>query len=485
MVQLTSLLLVSLGISGQVESFRPYVHRNGHLNLQNGRAESTHIWSSAARSRIWATNKVRLVTQISLQMSTSPTTEKNSNNFQLEQSIWMFQNKFPISYEVATNSKNTSDEKNVVPILLLNGFGVGSFHQHRLMKQILLQHQNSQDSTTEYKIYAIDYLGQGKSWPINCNDGMSEDENNLGYSADMWIDQLTGFIQQIIIPSNGKVHIVGNSVGGYLGTILSYRNPELVASLTLLNATPVWGLNLPFWDGKLPAPALPKLVGRTLFDTIRNIDIIDQYLDVAYVHKAAYDGSYIDSFDGWGSKNSRSQSIENENTPLNLKIRGCTEGNGGHAAFASILWSPPASSNGQDASSPVGFYDALQQLPIDVLLLFGSNDEWCTPAVAKRMHTTLHSRSRSVAGNVGAPFQRYVTIDNAAHCPNHEAPTAVAKVLHSWLSSTPSSRSEVPLVVDDERLVKEPWGEVVLREVTIEESESLGLLDKLVSSMVG
>jgi hypothetical protein len=53
------------------------------------------------------------------------------------------------------------------------------------------------------------------------------------------------------------------------------------------------------------------------------------------------------------------------------------------------------------------------------------------------------------------------------------------------LSGTPSSQSEVPLVVDDERLVKEPWGEVVLREVTIEESESLGLLDKLVSSMVG
>ncbi|KAL3781828.1 hypothetical protein HJC23_011137 [Cyclotella cryptica] len=422
-------------------------------------------------------------------MSTVSTTEETEAYFKLEQKTWTFREKYPIAYEVATcNTKATdmNDQTNTVPVLLLNGFGVGTFHQHRLMKQLLLQSCDTSRAKSQYKIYGLDYLGQGKSWPLKCNDGMSEDEYNLGYSADMWIEQLTNFIQQVIIPSTShKVHIVGNSVGGYLGTILSYRHPHLVSSLTLLNATPVWGLNLPSWDGKLPAPAFPKRIGQILFDTIRDINVIDKYLDVAYVNRQAFDGSFDDSFDGWGTKH------KNLGIPLNQKIRACTEGNGGHAAFASILWSPPASSTDPDwerkSSSPtIGFYDALRHLPIDVLLLFGTNDEWCTPAVAKRMHTTLHARRTTVTLDGSAPSVRYITIDNVGHCPNHEAPTAVATVLLSWLEASSSqSRSEIPLVSSLDARVKEPWGEVLLREVTIEESKSLGLVDRMISSMVG
>ncbi|KAL7504028.1 hypothetical protein ACHAXN_001741 [Cyclotella atomus] len=396
-----------------------------------------------------------------------------SSSFHLEQSTWMFK-KYPIAYEVASDV--VSGNRDVVPILLLNGFGVGSFHQHRLMKQLLSQHQSS-DANTQYKIYGIDYLGQGKSWPASCDDGMSEDEYNLGYSADMWIDQLTSFIQQVIAPSTGqKVHIVGNSVGGYLGTILSYKHPELDETLTLLNATPVWGLNLPMWDGKLPAPPLPRFVGRALFDTIRNLDVIDQYLDIAYVYKQAFDGTFDDTF------HDEQSDQETKSNALNLKIRGCTEGKGGHAAFASILWSSPASTTDENGNiQTIGFYDGLQQLPIDILLLFGSNDEWCTPAVAKRMHTTLSKRTANSDGYT--PCQRYVTIDNAGHCPNHEAPTAVARALESWLEA--SDRSNASLITGEKESIHEPWGEVMLREVSIEESENLSFVDKIVSSMVG
>ena len=76
-----------------------------------------------------------------------------SSSFHLEQSTWMFK-KYPIAYEVASDV--VSGNRDVVPILLLNGFGVGSFHQHRLMKQLLSQHQSS-DANTQYKIYGIDY----------------------------------------------------------------------------------------------------------------------------------------------------------------------------------------------------------------------------------------------------------------------------------------------------------------------------------------
>eukprot|EP00984_Skeletonema_dohrnii_P010976 scaffold4339_cov100-Skeletonema_dohrnii-CCMP3373.AAC.1 len=430
----------------------------------------------------------------------SITTHNNHNHgqYQLEQKTWMFQDKYPIAYEVASaaNTNNISNEDvTTVPILLLNGFGVGSFHQHRLMRQLLIE-QQKQQSKQRFILYGIDYLGQGKSWPADPQDGNSADEYQLGYSADMWLDQLASFVQEVVISpatdndddstttitasnsisNNNKVHLVGNSVGGYLATILTHKYPQLISSLTLLNATPVWGLNLPGWDGKLPAPAVPKAIGRQMFNLIRNEDVIRQYLEAAYVRGEAFDGTFEDGFDGWGCI--ASSNADNENgaatgggrgEPLGAKIRACTEGNGGHAAFASILWSAPASG--------ISFYEALQQVPVDVLLLFGGDDPWCTEAVGKRMHVTLASRRDGSAC-------RFVTLKNVGHCPNHEAPTAVAQVLMPWLDADDSEeRRVVPL--DSISHIQEPWGEVVIREVSIEESESLGLVDRMVSSMVG
>ena len=108
-----------------------------------------------------------------------------------------------------TTATATSDvNEDIAPILLLNGFGVGSFHQHRLMRQLLFQqnHENEQSSKTttakkkkRYVIYGIDYLGQGKSWPKDPQDGNSPDEYQLGYSADMWLDQLASFLQEVVL----------------------------------------------------------------------------------------------------------------------------------------------------------------------------------------------------------------------------------------------------------------------------------------------
>lgn len=463
------------------------------------------------------------------------------------------------------------EEVEEVPILLLNGFGVGSFHQHRLMRQLLLRHAEyeqqqyqHQHSPQQHKlvIYGIDYLGQGNSWPATCNgDGTSRDELNLGYSADVWLDQLKDFIDEVVLVSpsssslsnnditmapsssscrsnNKKVHLVGNSVGGYLATILTSRHPHYIASLILLNATPVWGLNLPGWDGRLPPPPLPKYVGGQLFDIIRNPNVINMYLQTAYVHPEAYDGTYEDCFYGAddGLKQQEDSTTRSRkdsgDASLGVKIRACTEGKGGHVAFASILWSAPASEwedkketkktsttkevNDDDESKfatpirPVDFYSTLQNLPVDVLLLFGANDPWCTPAIAKRMHTTLSKRNDDGGDNrvttangdcrhvrIVSLVQRYVSLDNVGHCPNHEAPTAVAKVVLPWIragafSSSSSqdqqqqNRYNVPLVVHDgSEVTREPWGVVRADEVSLDESRDLGVIDRIVSSIVG
>ncbi len=141
-----------------------------------------------------------------------------------------------------------------------------------------------------------------------------------------WIDQLIQFIEDVIQPEHNvdnqpcKVHVIGNSVGGHLAVFLASRRPDLVKTLCLLNPTPFWGLSLPGWSGHLPPPFIPKLIGRFFFDRIRDLKTIDTMLAFVYARRGAFDED------------------------LCKQIRECTLGKGGHAAFASILWSPPASS---------------------------------------------------------------------------------------------------------------------------------------------
>jgi len=100
------------------------------------------------------------------------------HGFAIQQERWMFQG-HPIAYDLATpTTATTTSPKKTQPMLLLNGFGVGSFHQHRLMEQL-------QGQATDRIIYTMDYLGQGRSWPENCEDGMSPSEKGLIYSGDM------------------------------------------------------------------------------------------------------------------------------------------------------------------------------------------------------------------------------------------------------------------------------------------------------------
>lgn len=220
---------------------------------------------------------------------------------------------------VTKSTSDARDQSNVVvddddtrgtPILLLNGFGVGSFHQHRLISRLFESSNNNNGGSSSSKqqqrtVYCVDYLGQGRSWPKECQDGQAVSELGLQYSAETWIDQIVTFIEQVILPSersdNGnnkkkKVHLVGNSVGGHLAAYIAVRRPDLIESICLLNPTPVWGLNLPGWSGTLPAPFLPKAIGRFLFDRIRDLTTIEQFLRQTYSRREAFSDELVRFF---------------------------------------------------------------------------------------------------------------------------------------------------------------------------------------------
>lgn len=103
---------------------------------------------------------------------------------------WEYKSRFDIGYEVATSSSRSRYNGRDMnePILLLNGFGVGSFHQHRLIPEILKRQNDNGVDGVSYDprriVYCLDYLGQGKSWPKDCQDGKGESEKGLQYSAD-------------------------------------------------------------------------------------------------------------------------------------------------------------------------------------------------------------------------------------------------------------------------------------------------------------
>jgi pimeloyl-ACP methyl ester carboxylesterase len=374
-------------------------------------------------------------------------------SYVIQPGVWRFRG-HPIAYEeagvtiaddkyAADKSVETSATSDESPVLLLNGFGVGSFHQHRLIHEIL-----GSDDKVDRPIYCLDYLGQGSSWPDNCQDGQGETEEGLCYCGSTWVAQICDFIEQVILPRhNGRpVHLVGNSVGGHLATFVAAARPDLVASLGLLNATPVWGLNLPGWNGQLPAPWLPKQVGRYLFDRIRDLTTIEAYLGAAYGNTEAFDNE------------------------LMQQIRACTDGLGGHAAFASILWSPPI--NIRSPRSPTttisSFYEALRVVDCDVVLLFGAVDPWCKPAFAKRMLEQLSLRESAVTA-------RYVEIDQVGHCPNHESPKSTAFLLDAWWKDRQLPTGAV--------CMQETWGATTLQERRMEEIP-LSLVDRLAVTFV-
>jgi pimeloyl-ACP methyl ester carboxylesterase len=474
------------------------------------------------------------------------------SSYSITSATWTWRGRYPIAYEQATRRRvvvsNDDDDDNdasaplttemstdsnattmTTPVLLLNGFGVGTFHQHRLIHELLTAKQNENNNNNNNNmvvVYCIDYLGQGKSWPRDCNDGIGQDEVGLQYSGNTWVDQVTDFIRHVVLKdddesdkenndnnsssSKRKLHVVGNSVGGHLATFVAARlGPRLIKSLVLLNPTPLWGFNVPGWNGVLPAPRIPKVIGRWLFDQIRDLKNIELFLSQVYANHHAFDET------------------------LMQQIRACTNVPGGHAAFASILWSPPVSITVPSSSSSTTtgcsdrentedkltttitintFYDCLAFLAnnnnnsrnnttsnLPILLVFGHSDPWCKPALARRMLEQ-------------APKARYIEMTNVGHCPNHEAPIATAHILNAWWQlqqqhySTSSDSSvaasqaqrqrqqrQPPLLRllpnDDDGAttsiisIQESWGTTTLQE-KIRDEISLNLIDRLTTAFV-
>lgn len=122
------------------------------------------------------------------------------------------------------------------------------------------------------------------------------------------------------------------------------------------------------------------------------------------------------------------------------------------------------------------FQDTLTHLKCDVLLVFGKDDPWCKPAFGKKMLEALSMRDDGLVS-------RYIELENVGHCPNHEAPQAVSRVIGGWIDASDRSREALDLVHASLKVTTEEWAEIVMHEKEADEIP-LSLLDRIATTFV-
>lgn len=311
-------------------------------------------------------------------------------------------------------------------ILFLPGFGVGTFHYEKQLK----------DLGREYRVFALDFLGQGMSLPSEDPAPLENKESSkwgfgdesqpwaqdLGYSVDLWQEQVQDFVEQVI---GGPVYVIGNSLGGYVALYFAACNPQLVKGVTLLNATPFWGFlpnpkkslqlsKLFPWAGTFPLPSnIAKLVN-FLWHKISDPNSIKEILKQVYIdHTTNVDKVFT-------------------------RIMEITEHPAAAASFASIMFSPQGLLSFQEA------LDRCQIQDIPICLVYGKEDPWVRPFWGMKVKQQLPD----------APFYQ---ISPAGHCPHDEVPEVVNYILRGWIKSL-ESHGFVPLALLEESSEFEEFG---------------------------
>lgn len=259
------------------------------------------------------------------------------------------------------------------PLLLVHGFGASTDHWCK----------NIHGLSDEFAVYAIDLLGYGRSA-----------KPKLEYGGDLWRDQLSDFINQVI---GEPVILAGNSLGGYASLCLAAQSPDAAKGVILLNSAG------PFSESPNPVKATPtpgqKLIGNTakwIFQQKISQYLLFQYLRNPWVIRRTLKKVYLDH-----------TAITDE---LVADIHRPSCDTGAFDVFSGLF------SNRQGEKVDI----LLKQLTCPLMLIWGEGDPW------------MNSRVRS------KQFQSYYPdltehFINAGHCPHDEVPEQVNALISEWV----------------------------------------------------
>ncbi|KAG8363652.1 hypothetical protein BUALT_Bualt19G0044800 [Buddleja alternifolia] len=398
-------------------------HKKGDTHFSRGHRTNNSYVLDGEEGGSSVTGSSQSIPKVSV--PSLPDEDNGDNVAPIRSCFWEWKPKLSVYYE-------TSGSENVdsPPVLFLPGFGVGSFHYEKQLK----------DLGRDHRVWALDFLGQGMSLPCedptlgrkHGNESMLDEESNawgfgdeseswakeLVYSVDLWRDQVQYFIEEVI---KEPVYLVGNSLGGYVALYFAACNPELVKGVTLLNATPFWGFlpnpersprlsRLFPWAGTFPLPSNVRKFIEVLWQKISDPRSIAEILKQVYAdHTTKVDEVF-------------SRIIETTQHPAAA------------ASFASIIFAPQGQLSFKEALS------RCQTNNIPICLMYGKEDPWVTPIWGLQVKRQV-------------PDAPYYEITPAGHCPHDEVPEVVNFLLRGWIKNLESEGSVMLPLLDIEESV--------------------------------
>ena len=288
----------------------------------------------------------------------------------------------------------TGEESNP-PILLIHGFGASSDHWRNNAEILALE---------GYRVFGIDLVGFGKS-EQKFNSEIKYLDNQI------WAAQLASFLDEIVdIQTNGKVILIGNSLGALTAlTMLSERPEQIKTVIAAPLPEPVFinpiKFSLPSWLEKIKS-FLIKLFFH-LFPLEILVNLISRTKLITFALQSAY-----------------FRSISNDISLKRLVTVPAKRVNASKALRAMCI----GMSNRPTSAKGPSIIEKIKTLPNrpPILLIWGKQDKLIPIFLAKKL-IKLH------------PWLKLSVIDNAGHCLHDELPNHFNQIVLKWLKNLKTS----------------------------------------------
>ena len=289
----------------------------------------------------------------------------------------------------------TGEESNT-PIVLIHGFGASSDHW-RNNAEIF--------ASAGFRIYGIDLIGFGRS-AQNLQGKISYLDNQI------WANQLTAFLDEVVdVKKNGKVILIGNSLGALTAITTLSKRPELIKTIIAAPLPEPVFINpiktgFPNWLKKFKS-FLIKLFFN-LFPLRTLVSLISRTKLIVFALQSAY-----------------FRSILNDKFLKRIVTTPARRPN----AFKALRSMCIGMSNRKKFAKGPSIIEKIHGLPNrpPILLMWGKQDKLIPVFLAKKL-IKLH------------PWLKLTVIDEAGHCLHDESPRIFNQIVLNWLKSLKTSK---------------------------------------------
>ena len=289
----------------------------------------------------------------------------------------------------------TGEESNP-PIVLIHGFGASSDHWRN----------NAEIFASEgFRVFGIDLIGFGKS-EQNLQSKIKHLENQF------WANQLASFLDEIVdIQKNGKVILIGNSLGALTAITTLSNRPELIKTIIAAPLPePVFvnpiKFSFPNWLLKVKS-FLIKIVFH-LFPLKTLVNLISRTKLITFALQSAYFRSILNDI-----PLQRIVTVPSRRINASKALRAMCIG----------------MSNRPNSAKGPSIIEKIQKLPNrpPILLIWGKQDKLIPIFLAKKL-IKLH------------PWIKLTVINEAGHCLHDELPNHFNQIVMKWLKSLKTSK---------------------------------------------